>query len=47
MNKLSRRVQTLAAVAEETGCIGLGVEIEKECSIDDSKATMKDVKTVL
>jgi hypothetical protein len=35
VNELSRGIEALTAVAEETGGIGLGVQVEKECSIND------------
>lgn len=47
VNELTRRVQALAAVAQKAGCVGLGVEIEKECSVDDSKTSVKNVKAAL
>ena len=35
VNELPRGIEALTAMAEETGGIGLGVEVEKECSIND------------
>ena len=47
MDELSWRIQTLAAVAKETRCIGLCVEVQEKGAIDDSKASMKDIEAAL
>lgn len=47
VNELSRGVQALAAMAEHTGSVGLGVEVEKESRIGNRQATVKDVERVL
>ena len=36
VNELSRGIEALTTVTEKTRSIGLGVEVEKECSINDS-----------
>lgn len=47
VNKLPRRVETFAAMAEKAGSICLGVEIEEEGAIHNGKTAMEDIKTVL
>lgn len=47
VNKLSRRVETFAAMAEKAGSICLGVEIEEEGAIHNGKTAMEDIKTIL
>ena len=47
MDELARGVEALAAVADEAGGIGLGVEVQEERAIHDSQAAMEYVKTVL
>ena len=47
VDELSGGIETLAAVAEEAGSVGLGVEVEKESAVDHCETAMKDVETVL
>lgn len=44
---LARGVQALAAVAQEAGGVGFGVEVEKECPVRHSKTSVEYVKRVL
>ena len=47
VDELARGVEGLAAVAEEAGGVGLGVEIEEEGTKDHRQTAMKDIETVL
>ena len=47
VDELAWRVETLAAMTEETRGVGLGVEIEEKSAKDHSKTAMEDIKTVL
>lgn len=47
MDELARRVEALAAMAEEAGGVGLGVEVEEECPVDHCKTSVEDVEAVL
>ena len=47
VNELARGIETLAAMTEKAGSIGLRVKVEKECSVDNSQASMENIETVL
>lgn len=47
VDKLSWRVQALAAVTEETGGVGLQVKVQEKCPIHHRKTAVEDVKAVL
>lgn len=47
VDELPGGIQTLAAVTEEAWSIGLGIQVEKERSIDDSQTAMENVETTL
>ena len=47
VDELARRVETLAAVAEETWGVGLGVEVEEESAVYHCQAAMEDIEAIL
>ena len=47
MDELSWGIETLAAVTQETGGVGLGVQVQEEGPIYHSKTAMEHIKTVL
>ena len=44
---LSWGVETLAAVTQEAGGVGLGVQVEEECAIGDCQTPVEYIKRVL
>ena len=47
MDELSRRVEALTAMAQKTGGVGLGVEVQEEGPIDHRQTPVKDIEAVL
>ena len=47
VDELTRRIETLAAMTEETGSVGLGVQVEEECTKHHGKTSVEDIETVL
>ena len=47
VDELARGVQALAAMAQQTGSVGLCVEVQEEGAIHHSEAAMEHIKAVL
>lgn len=47
VDELAWGVEALAAVAEKTGGVGFGVEVEEEGAVHHGQTAVEDVKAVL